>query len=170
MMNRRITLLGGTLLCGIAFLISCNNESKEIQTVAQGYLDAMGNYKPAEARPYSTQQTCDVTLSFFESVVAQTDPAIYANNIPATITLGDIAIDDTLAEVAFHKSTPSMEQDGTLHCVKRDGRWLVNEVIAVPGLVRSAVDTTTVAARTFDKETIEEMRKNSSQKGKLKLK
>ncbi len=169
MIKKRITLLGGALLCAVAFMTSCNNESKEIQTVAQGYLDAMGNYKPAEARPYSTQQTCDVTLSFFEAVVAQTDPEVYANNIPATITLGEIAIDDTIAEVAFHKSTPSMEQDGTLHCVKRNGRWLVNEVIVVPGLVRSAVDTTTATARTFEKETIEEMRKNGPQKDSLKL-
>jgi len=168
-MKIRNKLFGGLLLSGLMILASCNNENKEIQTVAQGYLDAMGNYKPAEARPYSTQQTCDVTLSFFEKIVAQTDPAVYANNMPASITLGEITIEDTLAEVAFHKSTPSMEQDGTLHCVKREGKWLVNEVIEIPGLVQAAVDTTT-PSRTFDEKTIEEMRENGRQGSSLEIK
>jgi len=157
------------LLCGLLLLAACNSDNKEISTVAQGYLDAMGNYKPSEARPYSTQQTCDVTLSFFEKVMAQTDPAVYANNMPATITLGEIVIEDTLAEVTFHKSTPSTEQDGTLHCVKRDGKWLVNEVIVIPGLVQAAVDTT-IGSRTFDEKTIEEMRQNGPQGNSLPAK
>ncbi len=150
------------LLGGIMLMAACSNDNKEIQTVAQGYLDAMGNYKPTEARPYSTQQTCDVTLRFFENILAQTDPAVYANNMPATITLGEVTIEDTLAEVAFHKSTPSMEQDGTLHCVKREGKWWVNEVIAVPGIVQAATDTT-LPARTFSDEEIEQMRQNGRQ-------
>lgn len=161
-MKRRPILFCGILLGGLMLLASCNNDNKEIQKVAQGYLDAMGNYKPAEARPYSTQRTCDVTLNFFENVMAQTDSSVYADNMPATITLGEITIQDSLAEVAYHKSTPSTEQDGTLHCVKRDGKWLVDEVIFVPAMIESAMDTT-IQSRTFDDETIEEMRKNGRQ-------
>jgi len=167
-MKRTSILLSGMLLGGLMLLASCSNDTKQIQTVAQGYLDAMGNYKPAEARPFSTQQTCDITLSFFEDVVEQTDPSVYADNMPATIELGEITIQDTVAEVAYHKHTPSTEQDGTLHCVKRDGKWLVNEVIAVPGLIRQAVDTT-AASRTLDDETIEELRKNGRQGSSMQM-
>ena len=119
----------------LILLTACANDKEQIAEVAQGYLDAMGNYRPTEARQYSTPQTCDVTLAFFERVLEFTDSSVYANNIPAEITLGDIVItDDTTATVDFHKSTPSTQQDGTIHLSKRDGTWLVNEVLNVPQL------------------------------------
>ena len=119
----------------LILLTACANDKEQIAEVAQGYLDAMGNYRPTEARQYSTPQTCDVTLAFFERVLEFTDSSVYANNIPAEITLGNIVIaDDTSATVDFHKSTPSTQQDGTIHLSKRDRGWLVNEVLNVPQL------------------------------------
>lgn len=129
-MRQTIILLSAALLFS-----ACANDEAQIRQCAQGYLEAMGNYRPTEARQYATQQTCDVTLSFFEKVMEFTDSSVYANNIPAEITLGDIVItDDTTAIVNFHKSTPSTQQDGTVHLAKRDGTWLVNEVLNVPQL------------------------------------
>ena len=132
-MKKRTLILTAAALLLIA---ACsNNDQEEIRQCAQGYLDAMGNYRPTEARQYSTPQTCDVTLAFFERVLEFTDSSIYANNIPAEITLGNIVIaDDTTATVDYHKSTPSTQQDGTIHLSKRDGTWLVNEVLNVPQL------------------------------------
>lgn len=123
------------MLAAALLFTACANDQEQIKQSAQGYLDAMGNYRPADARPYSTQQTCDVTLAFFEHIMQFTDSSVYSNNIPAEITIGDITItDDTTATAAFHKSTPSVQQDGTINLVKRQGRWLVHQVLNVPQL------------------------------------
>ena len=143
-------------LCLLAVVLAgCSNDDKQIRTAAQGYLDAMGNYRPADARPYATEETCNVTLAFFEKMMQHTDPSVYANNIPATITLGDITIEeDTLATVAFHKHTPSKEQDGEIELVRRNGQWQVHQVIEIPNLLNAGEKP-----RTFTKEQIEEMRR-----------
>ena len=96
------------ILAGAAVLLTaCANDKEQIRQCAQGYLDAMGNYRPTEARQYSTQQTCDVTLAFFERVMEFTDSSVYANNIPAEITIGEITItDDTTATVTSTKAPP----------------------------------------------------------------
>lgn len=124
------------LLAGAAVLLTaCTNDEEQIRQCAQGYLDAMGNYRPTEARQYSSKETCDITLAFFEQVMAYTDSSVYSNNIPATITIGQIVVtDDTTATAAFHKSTPSVEQDGSINLVKRDRKWQVHEVLNVPQL------------------------------------
>ena len=123
------------ILSAALLATACASDQEQIKQSAQGYLDAMGNYRPADARPYSTQQTCDVTLAFFERIMEITDSSVYSNNIPAEITIGEITIaDDTTATAAFHKSTPSVQQDGAINLVKRQGRWLVHEVIDVPQL------------------------------------
>lgn len=124
------------LLAGAAVLLTaCANDEEQIRQCAQGYLDAMGNYRPTEARQYATQQTCDVTLAFYERVIEVTDPNVYKDNMPAEITIGDITIaDDTTATAAFHKSTPTTQQDGSIDLVKRDHKWQVHQVLNVPQL------------------------------------
>lgn len=116
-------------------LSACANDEEQIRQCAQGYLDAMGNYRPTEARQYATQQTCDVTLAFYERVIEVTDPNVYKDNMPAEITIGDITIaDDTIATAAFHKSTPTTQQDGSIDLVRRDHKWQVHQVLNVPQL------------------------------------
>lgn len=116
-------------------LSACANDEEQIRQCAQGYLDAMGNYRPTEARQYATQQTCDVTLAFYERVIEVTDPNVYKDNMPAEITIGDITIaDDTTATAAFHKSTPTTQQDGSIDLVRRDHKWQVHQVLNVPQL------------------------------------
>ena len=125
-------------LIAIGLLQACGGE-KQLKEYAQGYLDAMGNYRPAEARPFATAETCDNTLAFYETLMAFTDSSVFRNNIPAHITLGEITYsDDTCATVAFHKSTPTRQQDGTLHLVKRRGKWLVHEVLKLPKMPDAA--------------------------------
>lgn len=143
-------------------LSACTNDQKEIEETAMGYLDALGNYRVSDARPFSTPQTCDVTLSFFEAMMANTDPTVYANNIPATITIGEITMnDDSTATVAFHKSTPSVEQDGTITVIKMDGKWLVDQVLDInPMMMQMARAGENPKPRTFSDEEINEMRKN----------
>lgn len=145
-------LLAAVLLAG------CGNEEKEIRAAAQGYLDAMGNYCPTEARAYATEETCDVTLAYFEMLMQYTDSSVYANNMPATITLGDIVMEeDSLATVAFHKHTPIKEQDGTVEVLRRNGEWRVHQVIEIPPMLRVGG----TEPRTLPKEVIEELRKKN---------
>lgn len=112
----------------LLLLSACDNSREEIKTAAYGYLNALGNYRIDEARPYATQETVDITLAFWEKAMAHADSSAFSNNIPAKITLGEVTIHDTTASVAFHKSTPIKEQDGTIGLVKRNGKWLVHEV------------------------------------------
>jgi len=155
--RQNLFLLSLSLLAVV--LAGCSNDEKQIRAAAQGYLDAMGNYRPTDARPYATEETCNVTLAFFEKLMQHTDPSVYANNIPATITLGDVATyDDTLATVAFHKHTPSKEQDGKVTLVCRDGQWRVHQVIEIPDMLRDSE-----SPRTFTPEQIEGMRRNGRQ-------
>lgn len=126
------------LLCAGLLMAACSSDEEKIKESAQGYLDALGNYRPAEARPYASVETCEKTLAFYEALMNYTDSSVFKNNIPATITLGEISYsNDTSATVAFHKSTPITEQDGTLHMVKRGRKWLAHEVIGFPTVPNS---------------------------------
>ena len=155
--------------CILLACASCHNDDKQIRDAAQGYLDAMGNYRPADARPYASKETCDSTLDFFEQVMKTTDPSSYSNNMPAKITLGEIAVEDSLAEIEYHKSTPTNEQDGTLHLVKREGQWQVHEIIQVPPVVRAAVyGDTSHPGRKFTSEQVAQMRANRDSLGDKK--
>lgn len=127
-----------SLLCAGLLMAACNSDEEKIKESAQGYLNALGNYRPAEARPYASVETCEKTLAFYEALMNYTDSSVFKNNIPATITLGEISYsNDTSATVAFHKSTPITEQDGTLHMVKRGRKWLAHEVIGFPTVPNS---------------------------------
>lgn len=144
---------------------ACQNNTENIQKAAQGYLEAMGNYRPTDARQFATPETGEVTLAFYEYVIRQTDPRTYANNMPATITLGDIAINDTTATVSFHKSTPITQQDGSISLVKRKGQWLVHEIIEVPAILNPQMMQE--GGRKFTDEQIHEMRRNGRHNGEM---
>lgn len=134
---KRFILIPSLLFAGL-LMAACSSDEEKIKESAQGYLDALGNYRPAEARPYASAETCEKTLAFYEALMKYTDSSVFKNNIPATIALGEISYsDDTSATVAFHKSTPITEQDGTLHMVKRDRKWLAHEVIGFPTVPNS---------------------------------
>lgn len=127
-----------SLLCAGLLMAACSSDEEKIRESAQGYLDAWGNSRPAEARPYASVETCEKTLAFYEALMNYTDSSVFKNNIPATIALGEIDYsNDTSATVAFHKSTPITEQDGTLHMVKRGRKWLAHEVIGFPTVPNS---------------------------------
>ncbi|MBR1835292.1 MAG: hypothetical protein IJ785_07280 [Bacteroidales bacterium] len=137
---KKISQLLLTDLCLVGLLAACAGDEGQLREYAQGYLDALGNYRPTEARPYASPETCEKTLAFYEALMSYTDSSVFKNNIPATITLGETSYsNDTCATVAFHKSTPITEQDGTLHMVKRGRKWLAHEVINFPSAQQSAV-------------------------------
>lgn len=156
-MKTKITLV-------ILLLLSscCNNEKKQIEQAAYGYLDAMGNYRIDDARPYSTPQTCSVTLDFLCKIMPSVDTAYISSNTPAEITIKSVQqTSDTTAYVLFHKSTPITQQDDTLQMVKMDGRWLAHVIINVPPLINATLDggdNTITHRRRFTREEARQLR------------
>ena len=159
---KRFILIPSLLFAGL-LMAACSSDEEKIKESAQGYLDALGNYRPAEARPYASAETCEKTLAFYEALMNYTDSSVFKNNIPAEITLGQIEYtNDTCAIVSFHKSTPSTQQDGKLHMVKRKGKWLVHEVIDPTPIT----NLTNQKTRTLSEEEKEALRNNYSPKRK----
>lgn len=162
-MKKASSYLFTSLLAALLFT-ACNNDRNAIEKAAFGYLDALGNYRVADARPFATPQTCDVTLNFLDTLAAHTNPQVYANNIPAVITINDVSMtSDTTATVAFHKSTPSTQQDGTIDVVKVDGKWLVDQIIDIPEPLKSlTAPDHAPRPRSFSDEEIKQMRDNKA--------
>lgn len=116
------------LLCAVCMLLltACgNNEKREIERTATAYLQAMGDYKIADAAPYATEETQERTLKvIIEAIMPYVDTNYINSNRPSKITIKSVDIvNDTEAVVLFHKSTPITEVDGDLQMRKRDDGW-----------------------------------------------
>jgi len=107
---------------------SCGNLEREaMEQAAYGYLDAAGNYRFADARQYASPRTCEVTLAFFDQLMARVDTHYVASNTPAKITIKSVhQTSDTTAYALFHKKTPIKTQDDTLQLIKIGGKWLAD--------------------------------------------
>lgn len=61
-------------IIAIAFLsltaATCGGEKTLVKDAAYGYLDAMGNYRIADARPFATPQTQEATLDYLENIMS----------------------------------------------------------------------------------------------------
>lgn len=139
MKKKSLTLL----LSALATLLTtaCVNE-KAISTTAQGYLDAMANFKPNEAIPYASQATVDGYIKYVNTVLM---PQLDTNkvlqqaisvDIPATITIDNIDVtSDTTATVAYTKQTPSRTAHESIALIKEDGKWKVEVLLAAPTML-----------------------------------
>lgn len=119
-------------------LASCgNNPQKEIEKNAYGYLDAMGNYRIDDARPYASTPTCERTLDVLQKyILPKTDTNYIISNTPATIDiLGVELLSDTTAVVSYSKTTPLQVQSGKLDMVKEGARWCAEVIINLPPIM-----------------------------------
>ena len=133
------------LVISVMVLASCgNNPQKEIEKNAYGYLDAMGNYRIDDARPYASTPTCERTLDVLQKyILPKTDTNYIISNTPATIDiLGVELLSDTTAVVSYSKTTPLQVQSGKLDMVKENGRWCAEVIIALPPIM--TMDSTQV--------------------------
>ena len=118
----------------ILFMAGCNTDEKKIETVAYNYLDAMGNYKIDDARPYASAETCEKTLDvLLHHIMPKVDTNYIKSNTPATIEiLGVEILSDTTAVVNYKKTTPiTTQNDGRLDMIKEDGRWCAEVIINI---------------------------------------
>lgn len=120
-------------ILGILLLSSCS-EQKTIEKAAYDYLDAMGNYRIEDAKPYASRQTCEKTLDVLQkSLMPKVDTNYIKSNTPATIEiLGVEVLSDTTAVVNYKKTTPiTVQNDGRLDMIKEDGRWCAEVIINI---------------------------------------
>ena len=126
------------LVISVMVLASCgSNPQKEIEKNAYGYLDAMGNYRIDDARPYASTPTCERTLDFFQNyIMPKTDTNYIVSNTPATIDILAVELlSDTTAVVSYSKTTPLQVQSGKLDMVLEDGRWCAEVIISLPPIM-----------------------------------
>lgn len=120
-------------VCLMSLFAACNRDEKEIARVAQGYLDATGNYLIEEAMPYANQETQEKTLTFLRDKLIPMTPKEYIeSNTPATIELGEIVRAGDTAVVRYKKTTPIKVLESEIMVVKEEGKWLVYVPLVLP--------------------------------------
>lgn len=108
---------------------SCSSTKRQVEDVAWGYLNAMGNYKIDEATPYASELTQERTLPFAKKLVQSVDTNYIISDTPATITITKIDIkSDSTAIVTYHKVTPIKDMTGTLNLIKENGHWKAHAI------------------------------------------
>ena len=139
---KKITL---TIICSILLLSAsnCNTERSMITRTAFDYLDAMGNYRIAEAEAFSTEQTQKETLKYIEEyIMPDVDSSYLEKNTPATIEIKGVRmVNDSVARVAFHKTTPITTQDDTLTLHKENGQWKAHVLMRAPSFMPSNTES-----------------------------
>ena len=114
-------------------LFGCNNDEKQIIKVAEGYLDAMGNYRIEDAYQYATKTTRETTLPYLsETLIPMTDSTFLAANVPAEIELDSLLVVGDTAWVLYTKTTPLKRYQNTIYLIKEEGKWLVDVPLAIP--------------------------------------
>lgn len=149
-------------MLSIAMLMtSCKSDEQMIEQNAMGYLEAMGNYRIADAEQYATTETINHTLHFIENtIMPNLDSSYLLKNTPATIEINDIQIiDDTTAEVRYTKTTPIQVQEGKLAMVKENQEWKAQVIINIPKFMNVNMSIDSVQGKELD----------AKYKGKLKV-
>ena len=139
--------------CLFLLLTACNSDEKEIARVAQGYLDATGNYLIEEAMPYANQETREKTLTYLRDVLIPMTPKEYMeSNTPATIELGEIVRAGDTAVVCYTKTTPIKVLESEIMLVKEDGEWLVYVPLMLPENIPANTQSATISAANSEEE------------------
>ena len=139
--------------CLFLLLTACNSDEKEIARVAQGYLDATGNYLIEEAMPYANQETREKTLTYLRDVLIPMTPKEYMeSNTPATIELGEIVRAGDTAVVCYTKTTPIKVLESEIMLVKEDGEWLVYVPLVLPESIPANAQNATISTAKSEEE------------------
>jgi len=110
-------------------LFSCNSEKREVERVAQAYLDAETNFKIDEARPYVAGDEMTSAMNMIENfVVPNMEKSVMDSLIPNIVKINDVEMfADTMAIVSFHSTNPKQESDAQIRMRKIEGQWKVVE-------------------------------------------
>ena len=112
-------------LFSVVILVGCNSEKRNVEKAAQGYLDAVTNFKTDEARKYAAPDF-EQYIEMMEIFVSWAHKDTIAALIPNKVTINNVEIyADTAAIVSFHSSNPRQETDAQIKMIKIDGEWKV---------------------------------------------
>ena len=108
-------------------LFSCNSEKREVERVAQAYLDAETNFKIDEARPYVAGDEMTSAMNMIENfVMPNMEKSVLDSLVPCKVKITDVDMfADTAAVVSFHSSNLKQESDAQILMSKIDGEWKV---------------------------------------------
>ena len=128
-MYRTIPLIAALLL----FLAACNSEQHRIERAANCYIVATSEYNLDEACRYCISETAKGLMTIKEHILPKLDTSYIRQNSKAEICIKDIVlINDTTANVFYHKQTPETAYSDTLTMVKRNGQWLAQVQFIIP--------------------------------------
>ncbi len=108
-------------------LFSCNSEKREVERVAQAYLDAETNFKIDEARQYVDGEEMTSALNMIENfVMPNIEKSVLDSLLPNKVKIKNTEMfADTAAVVSFHSTNPKQESDAQILMRKIDGSWKV---------------------------------------------
>lgn len=143
------------MLAGLLLLAGCTagKQKKEVERVAYGYLEAMGNYRINDAAEFSSQGTRETTIRVFNRLMEKCDSAKLMENTPAEITITGVRIlSDTTARAYFHKHTPITEQTDSVPLILEDGQWLVDVRIKAPDFLDTVLPVPNIDSIRMERE------------------
>ena len=117
-----LALLAATV---VAFTVSCNREKREVERIAQAYLDAETNFRIEEARKYASPEFMPMLNQIENFVLPNMPDEVLKSIIPNKITIKNTEIFGDTAIVSFHASNPTQETDAQIMMVRYDTAWLV---------------------------------------------
>lgn len=109
----------------IALLFSCNSEKREVERIAQAYLDAETNFRISEARPYVSKKFEPMLNQIENFVLPNISDTVLNSLLPNKVTIKKTELFGDTAIVSFHSSNPSQETDAQVMLVRSDTTWLV---------------------------------------------
>ena len=110
-------------------LFSCNSEKREVERIAQAYLDAETNFRIDEARPYVAGDEMTSAMDMIENfVLPNIEKSVLDSLVPNKVKIKNTEMfADTMAIVSFHSSNPKQESDAQIRMLKIEGQWKVVE-------------------------------------------
>ena len=113
------------MLLAVLFF-SCNSEKREVERIAQAYLDAETNFRIAEARPYVAGEDMTYALDFMEKfVLPNISKELLDSLTPNEVTIKNTELFGDTAIVSFHSKNLKNESDAQILMVRNDTTWLV---------------------------------------------
>ena len=114
------------IVLSAVLLFSCNSEKREVERIAQAYLDAETNFRIDEARPYVTGDEMTSALNMMEYfVLPNLSEGLLDSLVPNKVTIKKTELFGDTAIVSFHSKNLKNESDAQILMVRNDTTWLV---------------------------------------------
>ncbi|MBR1549348.1 MAG: hypothetical protein IJ634_01775 [Bacteroidales bacterium] len=134
-MNTKLSIIASCISIMLT-LVACNNETKDIEHMAMGYLQATSDYNIEEACKYAVPETANGLHAIEKTLLPMLDPEYIKKNTPATINIVSTTItSDTSANVVYHKKTPISDFTDSITMVKRGNFWMAKIHIKIPPII-----------------------------------